>query len=314
MSTRAGLLSAARALGGEVVSGAISCPGSGHSPHDRSLRVYQDWQAPSGWRVHSLAGDDWKDCQEHVRDRLGLPKWEPKARDGNAPRPAQTANSEWRSDDDTRPQTALRMIFREARPLVNTIGATYLERRIGARLDWPADVRFHPKCAGRFGPERKLEFHPAIVALYRGVVTNEPRAIYRTFLKPDGSDRLRNQWGAGDQGKLALGPSAGCAIKLSPDECVSDGLGLGEGLETCLSVMQLGWAPIWCMTGTSIMAKFPVLAGIEALTLFADNDRNSAGRRAAGECARRWAEARREVQIITPRTCGADWNDVLRAA
>src|SRR5690242_18628076 len=61
----------AAALGGEVTSGAVSCPGPDHSPKDRSLRVYVDWQAPAGVRVHSHAGDDWRVCMDHVLRKLG---------------------------------------------------------------------------------------------------------------------------------------------------------------------------------------------------------------------------------------------------
>ena len=43
------------------------------------------------------------------------------------------------------------------------------------------------------------------------------------------------------------------------------------------------------------MAKFPVMAGIEALTIFPDNDDNGVGMRAATTCADRWVAAGREV-------------------
>jgi hypothetical protein len=66
--------SAAKALGGEVVGGQVSAPGPGHSPHDRSLSVKMSVNAPDGFIVHSHAGDDWKECRDHVYERLGKPK------------------------------------------------------------------------------------------------------------------------------------------------------------------------------------------------------------------------------------------------
>lgn len=68
--------SLARALGGDVVGrNQVVCPGPGHSPKDRSLSVFIDWQAPDGFRVHPHApGDDWRECRDYVRDRLGLPR------------------------------------------------------------------------------------------------------------------------------------------------------------------------------------------------------------------------------------------------
>jgi putative DNA primase/helicase len=77
--------SLARALGGDVVgSHQVVCPGPGHSPKDRSLSVFIDWQAPDGFRVHSHAvpRDDWQACRDHVKQRLG--------QCCTAPRPRQT--------------------------------------------------------------------------------------------------------------------------------------------------------------------------------------------------------------------------------
>ena len=70
--------SAAAALGGEVAGrDAVLCPGPGHSPKDRSLSVKFVPTAPRGFLITSFAGNDWRDCRDHVRRRLGLPAWEP---------------------------------------------------------------------------------------------------------------------------------------------------------------------------------------------------------------------------------------------
>lgn len=325
MGGRGELQRVARLLGGEVASGAISCPGPGHSPLDRSMRVYQDWQSPTAFRVHSLAADDWQSCDAHLRDKLGLPRWEPaRRRDDSGETDRQTRQSENavrggeipqldRTDDEKRTHVALDL-FREAKSVSGTLAETYLIRRIGRAIDWPTCLRFHPACPGRFGAEHRLERHPALIALFRDIATNEPRAIHRTFLRPDGSDRLRAEWGAGDQGKMALGRHVGCAVKLSPDSAVTVGVGIGEGAETCLSILAEGWRPVWAMCGTSGVSEFPILPGVDSLTIFGDNDRNSAGRKAAGKAALRWCETGRQVSIITPRSVGSDWCDALRRA
>lgn len=66
--------SLASALGGDAVSSyQVVCPGPGHSPKDRSLSVFIDWQAPDGFRVHPHApGDDWQACRDHVKRQLGI--------------------------------------------------------------------------------------------------------------------------------------------------------------------------------------------------------------------------------------------------
>ena len=80
------LQSAARALGGEVSKGQISCPGPGHSPRDRSLRVKLDPAAADGFIVWSYSGDDAIACKDYVRERLGLEPFKPKAKaNGSGP-------------------------------------------------------------------------------------------------------------------------------------------------------------------------------------------------------------------------------------
>ncbi len=72
------LRSAARALDGKVIGQQIRCPGPGHSRSDDSLSVKLDGDDVI---VHSFSGDDLNTCKDFVRDRLGLPKWEPAAND-----------------------------------------------------------------------------------------------------------------------------------------------------------------------------------------------------------------------------------------
>lgn len=177
-----------------------------------------------------------------------------------------------------------------------------VERYLAGRaLELPANhydvLRFHHACP--FKGQRV----PAMVALFRDVVTDEPCGIHRTPLLPDGSDRNRVLK------KAMLGRAGDAAIKLSPDDEVTLGLGLCEGIETGLKIMARGWRPIWACGSTSGMAPFPVLPGIEELTIFADNDANGAGIRAAQQCGERWLEAERLATIRLPRAAGADWAD-----
>ena len=103
----------------------------------------------------------------------------------------------------------------------------------------------------------------------------------------------------------------GYLIRLSPDDDVLGGLHIAEGIETALTGMSKGLRPMWAVGSTSMMTKFPVLPGIEALTIVADNDDNGAGERACEACAARWHAAGREVFIIQP-TIGKDLNDAIR--
>jgi hypothetical protein len=67
----------AEALGGEVSGAQVLAPGPGHSAVDRSLSVTLDAKMDGGFVVHSFAGDDDIKCKDHVREKLGLPKWAP---------------------------------------------------------------------------------------------------------------------------------------------------------------------------------------------------------------------------------------------
>jgi hypothetical protein len=111
---------------------------------------------------------------------------------------------------------------------------------------------------------------------------------------------------------MTLGPTIYTAIKLSADEDVAQGLAVGEGLETVLAAMQLGFRPAWALGGTSGIKAFPVLSGIESLTILVDNDENGAGQRAAQECSHRWTGAGHKVLRAQPNHTGDDFNDVLR--
>lgn len=67
---------AAKILGGEVERpDRINVPGPGHSKRDRSLTVFFGDQCPEGFAVYSHAADDFRECRDYVRDKLGLPAW-----------------------------------------------------------------------------------------------------------------------------------------------------------------------------------------------------------------------------------------------
>jgi hypothetical protein len=67
----------ALALGGEASGDEVRAPGPGHSVRDRSLSVKVGSHLPDGFVVFSHAGDDEMVCRDHVRERAGLPRWEP---------------------------------------------------------------------------------------------------------------------------------------------------------------------------------------------------------------------------------------------
>jgi hypothetical protein len=69
--------SLAAELGGVVSGGRVLAPGPGHSAADRSLQITSSPAAPDGFIAYSFAGDDWRDCRDYVKRRLGLPGYAP---------------------------------------------------------------------------------------------------------------------------------------------------------------------------------------------------------------------------------------------
>jgi putative DNA primase/helicase len=187
-----------------------------------------------------------------------------------------------------------RRTWREAVPATGTLVETYLASR-GLTLPADAPIRFHPACP------RGAERLPAMVALMTDPATGGPCGVHRTLLRADGGGK------ADGTAKMMLG-NAG-VIRLVPDEDVTLGLGVAEGIETALSVMKgFGWRPVWAATSAGGIRAFPVLPGVECLTVFADPE--EAGMAAAEACADRWQAAGREARICHPPA--GDFNDLVR--
>jgi hypothetical protein len=184
-------------------------------------------------------------------------------------------------------------IWDEAREPHGTIVERYLASRSLALPDNKA-LRFHPK----------LKFNGAyvggMVAMFRDIKTNKPCGIHRTFLDGDGRKLDRKM----------LGRAGGAAIKLDADEDVTLGLHIGEGIETCLAAQLAGFRPVWALGGCGGISGFPVLPGIEAITVLGEINDGGANHNATEVCTARWIRAGREAFIINPLV-GDDLNDVV---
>jgi hypothetical protein len=264
----------------------VLAPGPSHSVKDRSLSVRLSSAAPEGFLTFSHAGDDWRACRDHVRERLAFPQ-ETRRRRDLAPR--RTAAPAKPVGDDNRIAAAL-ALWREGVDPRGTLAEVYLRTR---SLDLGDDLagsvlRWHPRIG-------------AMIALFRNISTDRPQAISRTFLDRGGRKIERK----------FLGPVGGCAVMLDAFDAVTTGLHVGEGIETCLAARKFGLRPAWAVGSAGTVASFPVPNGVEHLTLLAEHDGVSA--RAVQACAIRWDSAGREVILNRP-IGGKDLNDVLRGA
>jgi hypothetical protein len=140
------------------------------------------------------------------------------------------------------------------------------------------------------------------------VVTAEPMTLHKTWLMADGSGKARL-----DKPRLlkkGYGKKGG-VVRLWPDEEVSYGLCIAEGIETALTAAH-GFTPVWATLDANNLASFPVLAGIEGLTVVVDHDR--VGIDAFNTVGARWLTAGVEVRKWLSDENGSDINDWAGAA
>ncbi|AZO79613.1 MULTISPECIES: AAA family ATPase [unclassified Bosea (in: a-proteobacteria)] len=298
----------AKALGGIVTGGQVLAPGPGHSSKDRSMSVKI---GESGKLiVHSHSGDDDMACKAYVERKLGI-VWRPEGQqhDTGAFERMQAralklnghanghAQPEFRTSDKRHMQ-ALR-IWQESVDPRGTLAATYLASR---RLQVPDGVamttlRFHADCP--FGEGAR---HPCLVAAFRSIESGEVVAIHRTALTP----------GAKKIDRKMLGPVIGAAIMFGDLDAERGTLAVGEGIESALSGLGMGFAPAWAMGSAGAIAKLPVVNGVDTLTILGEHDAANAA--AARSCGVRWRDAGREVLIALPKEgLGKDTNDAWQA-
>lgn len=196
--------------------------------------------------------------------------------------------------------------WRPAVPIAGTLAAAYLAGR-GLRFDDPEGraLRFAARRARKAPIDERLEHHPALLAALCEIHTGEQVGVINIYLASDGRDRLRDS-----KGKTITGRAAGAAVMLSPFDAPTMGLVICEGVETGVAILQAGLSPVWACGGAGTLRNFPVLGGIEALTVAADQD--GPGRAAAEAVAQRWRAAGCEAEIVAPPA--GDWAQPRRRA
>jgi DNA polymerase len=279
-------------IGEPLTDNKLCCPfhDGDNSP---SLHVYPDHFHCFGCGAH---GDhiDW------LRDVEGMSYDEAlaflEAWDGPTAPPPKDDNSE------ANLARALRL-WERALPIRGTLAERYLVETRG--IDFAAvpgeALRFLANCP--FGPGTR---HPCLLALFRDVGTDVPAGVLRSALTTDAQKIDRRMLGKWPTPR---------AVKLWP--ATGSSLVIGEGLETTLAAaihQQHRGAPLrpaWTLGSSGGIAGFPVIPGIEQLTILTDHDANGVGRDAARECAARWIAAGRKVRALTTQAVGSDFNDLL---
>lgn len=145
---------------------------------------------------------------------------------------------------------------------------------------------------------------PCLVALVSDYCTFEPISLHRTWICADGTKPEVEK-----PRRLLKGHrKSGGAIFLWPNESVDISLGVGEGIETCLTLARY-FRPAWSLIDAGNLRRFNALQGIGSLTVCADND--PTGLSAAEACATRWSDSGCETRIVCVGAPGSDINDFL---
>jgi putative DNA primase/helicase len=188
-------------------------------------------------------------------------------------------------------------LLAESRPAAGSLAERYLRSRGIGRV--PPVLRFIPKL--RHTPSDS--WLPAMVAPVVNI-DGELIGIHRTYLDASGNGKA-----AVEPNRMMLGHCVGGAVRLAD---VTSELGVGEGIESCLSAMEATGTPLWAALSTTglvalVLPPKPIAANV---TIYADND--AAGIAAARKAAARWYAEGRRVSIVRPRAQNADFNDAAR--
>lgn len=273
-SARNDAYSRARAWGTAMTSRRAPCPACNKGPRDKALSITDDER---GRVSHCFR------CGYVATDAL-------ERRPDRPPNAAPTARPlEWSDRAE--------YIWRKAVPILGTVAETYLRHRGCVLPPADSDLRFLP-------PVGK---HPStLCARVSDIRTAKPISLHFTKLAAGGRGKAGS-----DRDKLLMSghrKKDGC-IRLWPDEAVTHGLVIAEGIESALAAAH-AYRPVWAAIDAGNLRAFPLLHGIEALTIFADHD--DTGLTAARECARRWLAAGADVAVLRAREAVRDAADVAQ--
>jgi len=195
---------------------------------------------------------------------------------------AAAAEAEQAEKREERKQTAA-SVWKETRPLSGSLGDVYLQSRgLPPVAEWPWDpkdtLRFHPSVI--YEPSPRLGMFPAVVGKVQDAFGNGI-ALKMICIEPNGSGKSSVISKAGLDPKPTMGPAGGGAVRIGGD---GDSIGVGEGIETCLSAWFLNGCrkPVWSCLSTSGLIGFEPPAFVQRIGIFPDGDRAKQRERADG--------------------------------
>src|SRR5246500_326884 len=172
---------------------------------------------------HSLGLRDFREVADEARRFLKLPRAESERVPQLSPVRSVVPGS----------QEAARRLFAISGPIEGTMVETYLRGRGIAPVHHGGSLRFHPRCYYRPDEHMPTETWPAMIACVTDLNGNIT-GVHRTWLDPDGFDRIRLGKAPIDTPRRAMGDLLGNAVRFGVTD--DDVLVAGEGIETMLSL------------------------------------------------------------------------------
>lgn len=269
-----------------------------------------------GW-VMERRGTGFRDALRELAEAVGLasPSDGP-ARPVMPPVAGRKSAAELAAEDQQAIARA-RATWARGRPIGGSPAAAYLAARAIRLQPLPPTLRFVSPLRYAFEDRTgALQVHGAYPAMLAAIQDGAGRitGVHRTYLDPDRAAKASDlpvvegkRLGA----KKMTGRAWGGAIRLAAAAPV---MGLAEGIETALSVMQATGLPMWAAGSMGNLAACALPAEVREVRIFADGDSDpDATERVLQHAARAHGGAGRRVRVVRP-PAGRDFNDILMEA
>ncbi|MET4323628.1 hypothetical protein ABIB90_007994 [Bradyrhizobium sp. JR4.1] len=284
--------------------------GDVHNTAGRSLfvRLQDSPKGPAGKWTDAATGEH-GDLLDIIRESLALRDFREAAEE--ARRFLKLSRSEQqptlipvRSIAPVGSQQAAGRLFAISSSIDGTVVETYLQRRGITRIHHGGSLRFHPRCYYRPDDHLPTETWPAMVARVTDL-DGRITGVHRTWLDPDGFDRVRLGKAPIDTPRRAMGDLLGSAVRFG---VVDDVLAAGEGIETMLSLRYvLPTMPMAAALSANHLSAMLLPSSLRRLYIAQDAD--AAGDAVQAILSQRAADAGIEAIALSPRL--GDFNEDL---